>query len=206
MAGLTERIYSVASCICSLHSSVAVRIAVAVMDAALFVNTQEMEKFQELAACSICLEVWWKPVLIKKCGHIFCEKCIHNLCYDTTDKWRHVPKPNATCPYCREPVNPPNAWYECPRSRLPKGLGALKLHCCNRIADCQVVSSYNGFQMHHEICPKREERTARIYDTLLRRDNKLVRDNPMGQLVTSRRRRKKEARDIYEKLPLGNGE
>ena len=204
-----------AGCICTLYShsllalsvavAVAVRIAVAVMDPSLFVDTQEMEKFQELAACSICLEVWWKPVLIKKCGHIFCERCIHNWCYDTT-KLPHVPKPNATCPDCREPLNPPNAWYKCPRSRLTKGLGASKLHCCNRIADCQVVSSYNGFPMHHEICPKREQRTAMIYDTITRRDNKLVTDNPMGQLVTSRRRRKKEARDIYEKLPLGNRE
>ncbi|XP_073166901.1 zinc finger protein RFP-like [Lepidochelys kempii] len=52
-----------------------------------------VEKLQEEAACSICLEYFRDPVSIH-CGHNFCRACI-------TQCWGES-EPNFSCPQCRE--------------------------------------------------------------------------------------------------------
>ncbi|XP_072847062.2 E3 ubiquitin-protein ligase RNF135 isoform X5 [Pogona vitticeps] len=51
------------------------------------------KKLQEELTCSLCLDVFNTPVLIAKCSHNFCKKCISQHCQKARDK--------AFCPECR---------------------------------------------------------------------------------------------------------
>ncbi|CAM4655935.1 unnamed protein product [Caretta caretta] len=58
-----------------------------------------MESLQEEATCPICLEYFTDPVTLE-CGHNFCRACIAQ-CWEGPDT-------AASCPQCRETVQPRN--------------------------------------------------------------------------------------------------
>ncbi|XP_053383190.1 E3 ubiquitin-protein ligase RNF180-like [Mercenaria mercenaria] len=44
--------------------------------------------------CPICLELFFRPHLVRSCGHVFCEHCLRQLCKATPKMTK--------CPMCRE--------------------------------------------------------------------------------------------------------
>lgn len=45
--------------------------------------------------CSICLDIFKEPLILTKCGHSVCSKCVHNL-IEASPTRRSV-----VCPECR---------------------------------------------------------------------------------------------------------
>ncbi len=72
------------------------------LDDALKTTCGDPPMFTETAwKCSICLGLPREPVVIGKCGHMACEKCImHAL---TLDRTRIQIGPEGSCPVCRGP-------------------------------------------------------------------------------------------------------
>lgn len=50
------------------------------------------ETVEEDHTCSICLDVFFKPVILPRCGHHFCENCLYESAMLTEAR---------RCPLCR---------------------------------------------------------------------------------------------------------
>ncbi|XP_015267766.1 PREDICTED: E3 ubiquitin-protein ligase TRIM41-like isoform X2 [Gekko japonicus] len=59
-----------------------------------------VQELSEELTCSICLEYFRDPVMLTECGHNFCRLCL-------TRSWGEPPA-DASCPQCREMVQPRN--------------------------------------------------------------------------------------------------
>ena len=57
-----------------------------------YLNLRMYNEVKEEHTCSICLGVFYKPILLKKCSHIFCEMCIDDASLEMDNK---------KCPLCR---------------------------------------------------------------------------------------------------------
>ena len=54
----------------------------------------EVGEVAEDHCCSICLSVFYKPIKLKKCGHLFCRVCLEDATELVNLK---------ACPLCRKP-------------------------------------------------------------------------------------------------------
>jgi SNF2 family DNA or RNA helicase len=59
------------------------------------------EKDLSSQECPICCDVLQTPVLIQKCGHLFCKECIQNFLNNENDQEKN-------CPSCRGPIHKKN--------------------------------------------------------------------------------------------------
>ncbi|XP_053147625.1 zinc finger protein RFP-like isoform X2 [Hemicordylus capensis] len=126
------------------------------------------KRFQEEATCTVCLDYFEDPVILD-CGHNFCRACIAKC-------WGESPR-NASCPQCRESVQPtdlkPNrqlarvievakelnvllrqeagGWGVCERHQEP-----LKLFCKDDEAPICLVCDRSKEHREHDVVPVEE--------------------------------------------------
>lgn len=150
--------------------------------------------------CSCCRNLLRDPVMLYSCSHVFCRKCITTWTTTLTDG-----KPNQTCPYCRTSLS---LWSEediaewewfpvwqlnwC-TYQMPLGVRSLRMKCVNEHLGCHVVSTYDTFEQHHQVCPEIGKRWQALYDQLILKDGL-----PLG---TSSPRRWTSAWCRYNDLP-----
>ncbi|XP_028324942.1 RING finger protein 166 isoform X2 [Gouania willdenowi] len=98
----------------------------------------EEEALEVRFSCSICLEVYHKPVSINSCSHTFCGDCLQP-CLQVT---------SPLCPLCRTPFDPKKVQRS---SCTEKQLSSLKAPCrgCSKKMRSHIVS-----------CPKVHEQTS----------------------------------------------
>jgi len=60
-------------------------------------KNQEHTKEKQIDECYICYEKFDKNIIVLKCGHVFCYKCISQWLFKHDD-------PYNTCPMCRQKI------------------------------------------------------------------------------------------------------
>ncbi|CAG5112520.1 Oidioi.mRNA.OKI2018_I69.chr2.g6728.t1.cds [Oikopleura dioica] len=118
-----------------------------------------MTFIRENCLCSICGDILDDAVELKSCQHYFCHSCIFQ--WDKTQKTA-----NKVCPECR------TAYKFSDRQRPPrifrKILCDLQLACPNAL--CTIVTNYDNFKKHQNVCECRKEQCDFCEEVLPKKD------------------------------------
>jgi hypothetical protein len=85
--------------------------------------------------CTVCRDVWVKPVTVKPCDHIFCRHCVANF---------------SKCPDCRQPIT----GFAKPHQILVRQSEAIRVRCADCAAEMTRKDSYSHSCPPKQVAPE----------------------------------------------------
>lgn len=107
----------------------------------IFPDTNNSKNHLEMVTCFICLNVCVDPVMLIRCQHSFCKKCLGDL-FSQNESVKVI-----SCPVCKGEFTQ----LEVTSNRLASEfINFLNVKCLH--ASCRWVGGYNEFQTHIKEC------------------------------------------------------
>jgi hypothetical protein len=100
-------------------------------------NAELFVEVNQNLICSICKNVFYKPVMTVYCKHVFCYPCIHDWMWEAD-----------SCPLCREGIRGEIRGVP----DLDNLLRQQKIKCFNHTRGCTVELTLNTILEHQKAC------------------------------------------------------
>ena len=113
------------------------------------------DAIKNVVTCSICLDVFWKPVSCESCENAFCGECMASWLRDNPKKC-----PNRCDQYKQRPHIP---------GILTKLLSELKVRCQYVNSGCSAILSYESLEKHEQECPKNNNASTKKLSSTVRK-------------------------------------
>lgn len=99
--------------------------------------SSKKETVSEDHECSVCMDVFFKPVILRVCGHIFCQNCLHEIA---------IISENRRCPLCRtvfaqEDMRPEDELWKLIQKKYPQSLAKKVEHLNERVMLSLVIGN-----------------------------------------------------------------